>query len=247
MPCSHQKIFSQPEGPVLLEWVQVPHHVRVASAPASHCGREPGQVCRWLFPGVPGYLYDSASPTLWHSTCVRQCGLQRVSSQEGVWPCLIQSWAMPQAVFGVGLSVHGRALAGQSAQWEHLLIVSASSGVMLLGDSAAQWDFFTPHPSRYIGHKEHLHMNATKWLTLTEFIKHLGREGLCVVDETEKGWYITYIDRDPEVSSGFLVGPVLLQAHMSVVRPATSGRMRCAHGGRGTHRPCLRPVSNTIR
>jgi DNA/RNA-binding protein KIN17 len=28
---------------------------------------------------------------------------------------------------------------------------------------------------------------------------HLGREGLCEVTETEKGWFITYIDRDPEV------------------------------------------------
>lgn len=30
------------------------------------------------------------------------------------------------------------------------------------------------------------------------FIKYLGREGLCTVDETPKGWYITYIDRDPK-------------------------------------------------
>ncbi|KNC70250.1 hypothetical protein SARC_17228, partial [Sphaeroforma arctica JP610] len=36
------------------------------------------------------------------------------------------------------------------------------------------------------------------WETLTEFIMHLGKEGLCVVDETPKGWYITYIDRDPQ-------------------------------------------------
>lgn len=41
-------------------------------------------------------------------------------------------------------------------------------------------------------------MNATKWYTLTEFVKWLGRTGQCTVDETEKGWYVTYIDRDPE-------------------------------------------------
>lgn len=40
-------------------------------------------------------------------------------------------------------------------------------------------------------------MNATQWETLTGFVKWLGREGKCVVDETEKGWYVTYIDRDP--------------------------------------------------
>lgn len=66
-------------------------------------------------------------------------------------------------------------------------------------------------------------MNSTKWETLTDFTKWLGREGnsvvlvlvpstrtccslppclspagLCKVDETPKGWYVQYIDRDPE-------------------------------------------------
>ena len=51
----------------------------------------------------------------------------------------------------------------------------------------------------YISDKVHLHMNATKWPTLTDFVKHLGKESLCEVSETEKGWFITYIDRDPEM------------------------------------------------
>lgn len=51
----------------------------------------------------------------------------------------------------------------------------------------------------YISNKDHLHMNATKWLTLSDFVKHLGRTGIVVADETEKGWYITFIDRSPEV------------------------------------------------
>jgi len=50
----------------------------------------------------------------------------------------------------------------------------------------------------YIKEKEHVHMNATKWVTLTGFIQYLGKSGKCTVDETEKGWYITWIDRDPE-------------------------------------------------
>ncbi|XP_070160843.1 DNA/RNA-binding protein KIN17 [Polyergus mexicanus] len=50
----------------------------------------------------------------------------------------------------------------------------------------------------YIADRGHIHMNATQWLTLTAFVKWLGRSGQCVVDETEKGWYVTYIDRDPE-------------------------------------------------
>uniref|UniRef100_A0A8D8YUS0 DNA/RNA-binding protein KIN17 n=1 Tax=Cacopsylla melanoneura TaxID=428564 RepID=A0A8D8YUS0_9HEMI len=50
----------------------------------------------------------------------------------------------------------------------------------------------------YIADREHVHMNATQWETLTEFVKHLGKGGKCIVDETEKGWFVTYIDRDPE-------------------------------------------------
>jgi len=50
----------------------------------------------------------------------------------------------------------------------------------------------------YISERHHLHMNSTQWETLTDFVKWLGREGKCVVDETEKGWYVQYIDRDPD-------------------------------------------------
>ena len=45
--------------------------------------------------------------------------------------------------------------------------------------------------------KGHIHMNATKWATLTHFVQYLGKKGVCVVEETERGWYVTYIERDP--------------------------------------------------
>ncbi|GAA5900971.1 Rts2p [Sporobolomyces salmoneus] len=50
----------------------------------------------------------------------------------------------------------------------------------------------------YIQDKNHLHMNATRFLSLTEFAKHLGRTGVCHVDETEKGWFISWIDNSPK-------------------------------------------------
>lgn len=50
----------------------------------------------------------------------------------------------------------------------------------------------------YISDRNHLHMNATRWLSLTGFVKWLGKTGKCTVDETEKGWFITWIDNDPE-------------------------------------------------
>lgn len=45
--------------------------------------------------------------------------------------------------------------------------------------------------------RDHVHMNATKWITLSEFVQYLGKTGKCVVEETERGWYVTYINRDP--------------------------------------------------
>lgn len=50
----------------------------------------------------------------------------------------------------------------------------------------------------YIANRTHTHMNSTQWETLTDFVKWLGREGKCVVDETEKGWFIQLIDRKPD-------------------------------------------------
>ncbi|OWZ00665.1 hypothetical protein PHMEG_00028098 [Phytophthora megakarya] len=52
--------------------------------------------------------------------------------------------------------------------------------------------------NEYISDKLHVHMNATQWNTLGGFVQYLGRTGKCVVDETEKGWHIQYIDRDPK-------------------------------------------------
>jgi len=51
--------------------------------------------------------------------------------------------------------------------------------------------------AEYIGDKQHVHMNSTKWTTLTTFVKYLGKAGHCLVDETEKGWFVQWIDKDP--------------------------------------------------
>ncbi|KAG7379075.1 hypothetical protein PHYPSEUDO_009083 [Phytophthora pseudosyringae] len=52
--------------------------------------------------------------------------------------------------------------------------------------------------NEYIADKLHVHMNATQWETLGSFVQYLGRTGKCVVDETEKGWHLQYVDRDPK-------------------------------------------------
>lgn len=57
----------------------------------------------------------------------------------------------------------------------------------------------------YIRERHHLHMNATRWVSLSEFAKHLGREGIAHVEEVdnegEHGWYLTWIDRSPAALS----------------------------------------------
>ncbi|KAG8391459.1 hypothetical protein BUALT_Bualt01G0190000 [Buddleja alternifolia] len=52
--------------------------------------------------------------------------------------------------------------------------------------------------NEYIADRHHVHMNSTQWATLTDFVKYLGKTGKCKVEETPKGWFITYIDRDSE-------------------------------------------------
>lgn len=52
--------------------------------------------------------------------------------------------------------------------------------------------------NEYIQDKQHIHMNSTKWLTLTEYVMYLGREGFCKVEDTPKGWFISVIHRDVE-------------------------------------------------
>ncbi|THW18507.1 zinc finger protein RTS2 [Aureobasidium pullulans] len=50
----------------------------------------------------------------------------------------------------------------------------------------------------YIHDKEHIHMNSTKWPSLTEFVKYLGREGICRVEEGDRGLEIAWVDDSPE-------------------------------------------------
>lgn len=50
----------------------------------------------------------------------------------------------------------------------------------------------------YIAERHHIHMNATMWTSLTSFVKYLGRTKKCVVDETERGWFIQWIKRDAD-------------------------------------------------
>ncbi|KAL1842049.1 hypothetical protein VTJ49DRAFT_6119 [Mycothermus thermophilus] len=49
-----------------------------------------------------------------------------------------------------------------------------------------------------IARRDHVHLNATRWHSLTDFVKHLGREGIVRVEEKEDGLFIAWIDDSPE-------------------------------------------------
>ncbi|KAH8113493.1 domain of Kin17 curved DNA-binding protein-domain-containing protein [Phellopilus nigrolimitatus] len=71
----------------------------------------------------------------------------------------------------------------------------------------------------FIQDKHHSHMNATRWVTLSEFVKHLGRTGVARVDETEKGWFIAWIDSSPKALAK-------AEASMKKERATTSDEQR---------------------
>lgn len=50
----------------------------------------------------------------------------------------------------------------------------------------------------YIANKDAVHLNSTKWSSLTEFTKYLGRESICLVEEKDDGLFISWIDDSPE-------------------------------------------------
>eukprot|EP00940_MAST-03C_sp_MAST-3C-sp2_P000786 g786.t1 len=50
----------------------------------------------------------------------------------------------------------------------------------------------------YISERNHVHMNSTMWDSLTSFVKYLGRTKKCIVDETERGWFVQWIRRDAD-------------------------------------------------
>mmetsp|Transcript_13417 Transcript_13417/g.14870 ORF Transcript_13417/g.14870 Transcript_13417/m.14870 type:complete len:364 (-) Transcript_13417:106-1197(-) len=50
----------------------------------------------------------------------------------------------------------------------------------------------------FISQRYHVHMNSTCWVTLSGFVRYLGESKKCIIDKTERGWYIQYIDNSPE-------------------------------------------------
>ncbi|KAL9644339.1 hypothetical protein ABK040_005798 [Willaertia magna] len=60
--------------------------------------------------------------------------------------------------------------------------------------------------NEYITERHHVHMNSTKWTSLSSFVKFLGKTGICKVDydEEKDAWFIQYLaDNNLQTSSSF--------------------------------------------
>lgn len=117
--------------------------------------------------------------------CQKQC------RDENGFKCHAQSEAHLRQMLVVGEHA-GSHIANFSAQFqsEFVQLLSRRFGTKRVLANRVYQEF--------ISDKHHLHMNATRWVTLTEFVKHLGRTGVARVDETEKGWFIAWIDNSPK-------------------------------------------------
>jgi len=141
--------------------------------------------------GTPKYLANKMKSKglqrlRWYcQVCQKQC------RDENGFKCHAQSEAHLRQMLVVGESA-GKHIADFSGQFQHdfVTLLSRRFGTKRVKANNVYQEF--------IQDKHHQHMNSTRWVTLTEFAKHLGRTGVCRVDETEKGWFIAWIDNSPK-------------------------------------------------
>lgn len=141
--------------------------------------------------GTPKYLANAMKSKglqklRWYcQVCMKQC------RDENGFKCHMQSEAHLRQMLVVGENA-GRHIADFSGQFqsEFVALLSRRFGTKRVRANQVYQE--------YIQDKHHLHMNATRWVTLAGFCKHLGRAGIAHVDETEKGWFIAWIDNSPK-------------------------------------------------
>ncbi|KIK23495.1 hypothetical protein PISMIDRAFT_679202 [Pisolithus microcarpus 441] len=141
--------------------------------------------------GTPKYLANKMKAKglqrlRWYcQVCQKQC------RDENGFKCHAQSEAHLRQMLVVGEHA-GRHISDFSSQFQHdfVQLLSRRFGTKRV--------FANRVYQELIQNKEHVHMNATRWVTLTEFVKHLGRAGIAHVDETDEGWWVAWIDNSPK-------------------------------------------------
>ncbi len=56
----------------------------------------------------------------------------------------------------------------------------------------------------FISDRNHLHMNATTFSCLSALVQHLGRNNICEIEETDKGWFIIYRHKEVRIKTDTL-------------------------------------------
>lgn len=144
--------------------------------------------------GTPKYIANKMKARglqrlRWYcQVCEKQC------RDENGFKCHTQSESHVRKMLSVGENAK-KSIEEFSRQFKHdfLLLLRTSHGEKPINANR----FY----QEYISNKEHIHMNATKWHSLNEFVKYLGREGICRVSNDEdavNGLTIAWIDKSPE-------------------------------------------------
>ncbi|KAL6712812.1 hypothetical protein ACLMJK_009653 [Lecanora helva] len=117
---------------------------------------------------------------------------EKQNRDENGFKCHVQSESHVRKIQAIGAEGSHRAISDYSKDFQRDFI-------QLLRTSHNTKPVHINHfYQQYIADKQHIHMNATRWPSLTEFAKHLGREGICRVEDNEKGLHIAWVDSSPE-------------------------------------------------
>ena len=84
--------------------------------------------------------------------------------------------------------------------------------------------------NEYIQDKHHVHMNATRWVTLSGFIMTIGKAGLVKVDEDEKGLWIIWVDNSPKTLAKQVSGRLGFDLGLRNGADKWRCRRRCRNG-----------------
>ncbi|KAG9395284.1 Domain of Kin17 curved DNA-binding protein [Carpediemonas membranifera] len=74
--------------------------------------------------------------------------------------------------------------------------------------------------NEYIGDPHHVHMNATRWTSLSGYTQWLASIGMVWAEERPEGWYVRYIDKDPTATKLRLEGEEREKARARAEREA---------------------------
>jgi len=141
--------------------------------------------------GTPKYLANAMKSKglqrlRWYcQVCQKQC------RDENGFKCHTQSEGHLRQMLVVGESA-GKHIHDYSMQFqsEFVALLSRSCGTERVKANNIYQE--------YIRDKTHLHMNATRWVTLTGFVGHLAAAGIVKAEDTEKGLFISWIDNSPK-------------------------------------------------